>query len=183
MSVAVLPNHLTGVERTFAEDEILVSKTDTAGKITYANRVFLRVAGFLESEILGQPHNIIRHPEMPRSVFQLLWERIEAGHEIFAYVINRAKNGDHYWVHAHVTPTFDPQGSIIGYHSMRRKPDRKAVVAASDLYSILLAEEAKHENVKQAMAAGRALVEQTLQQAGMSYDEFVFSLSNEGVLA
>ena len=98
--------NLTGVERTFGEDEIIVSKTDLTGRITYANDVFLRISGYAEAEVLGQPHSIIRHPGTPRAVFSLLWRTIESGREIFAYVVNRAKNGDHYWVLAHVTPTF-----------------------------------------------------------------------------
>jgi PAS domain S-box-containing protein len=102
MSKAV---HLTGVERTFVENEIIVSKTDLKGRITYANDVFIKLAGFTETELLGQPHSIIRHPEMPRCVFKLLWDTIAEGGEIFAYVVNRSKNGDHYWVFAHVTPT------------------------------------------------------------------------------
>ena len=79
---------LTGVERHFDEHEIIVSKTDLKGRITYANDTFLRVAGYRERDILGQPHSIIRHPDMPRCVFALLWQTIEAGREIFAYVIN-----------------------------------------------------------------------------------------------
>jgi PAS domain S-box-containing protein len=80
-AVAVTPS---GVERTFGEDEIIVSKTDVKGRITYANQVFLRVAGYTERELLGQPHNIIRHPDMPRCVFKLLWDTLEAKREIFA---------------------------------------------------------------------------------------------------
>ena len=113
----------TGVERRFAEDEVIVSKTDLRGHITYANEVFVRVSGFREDELLGAPHSIVRHPDMPRCVVQLLWDRIAAWHEVFAYVLNMSKNGDHYWVHAHVTPTFDEQGKIVGYHSNRRVPD------------------------------------------------------------
>ena len=119
------PVRPTGVERTFGQDEIIVSKTDLKGRITYANRVFLQVAGYTEREVLGAPHSLIRHPDMPRSVFQLLWDTIQGGREVFAYVVNLAKNGDHYWVLAHVTPTFDDAGKIVGYHSMRRLPARR----------------------------------------------------------
>ena len=97
----------TGRERMFGEDEIIVSKTDLKGRITYANSVFLRVAGYAEEDVLGQPHSMIRHPGMPRAVFKLLWETIAGGREIFAYVKNMARDGDHYWVFAHVTPSFD----------------------------------------------------------------------------
>ncbi len=73
----------TGRERTFHEDEIIVSKTDLKGVITYANQVFVRVAGYSEQELLGQPHNLIRHPDMPKCVFKLLWDTISQGNEIF----------------------------------------------------------------------------------------------------
>lgn len=89
-------HHVTGKEVFFKPEEIIVSKTDLKGRITYANRVFLDISGFTEAELLGKPHSILRHPEMPRCVFKLLWDTIQNGSEIFAYVINRCKNGDHY---------------------------------------------------------------------------------------
>ena len=95
---------VTGTERFFDDDKIIVSKTDLKGKLAYCNKLFLDIAGYTEKECLGQPHSMIRHPDMPRCVFALMWDAIQSGNEIFAYVINRAKNGDHYWVNAHVTP-------------------------------------------------------------------------------
>lgn len=166
----------SGVERFFDTDEIIVSKTDRKGIITYANDVFIRVAGYTEEELLGKPHNIIRHPDMPRCVFKFLWDTISTGKEVFAYVINMAKNGDHYWVLAHVTPTFDSAGSITNYHSSRRVPGRSQVQTASEIYKALLAEESKHENPKEALAAGMQLLVNVLAGTGKSYEEFVFSL-------
>ena len=125
----------TGVERTFDEEEIIVSKTDGRGLITCANDVFLRVSGYSEEEILGQPHNLIRHPAMPQGVFRVLWKTVQAGDEIFAFVINQSKNSDHYWVLAHVTPTFDGDGRIVGYHSNRRVPDREAMRHGATLFA------------------------------------------------
>ena len=78
----------TGIERFFDRDELIVSKTDTKGHITYANHTFLEIAGYTESEVMGQPHNMIRHPNMPRAVFELLWRTIQERKEIFAYVVN-----------------------------------------------------------------------------------------------
>ena len=167
---------LSGRERTFHQDEIIVSKTDLKGLVTYANDVFLRVSGFSEAELLGKPHNIVRHPDMPRCVYKLLWDRIQAGHEIFAYVVNLAKNGDHYWVFAHVTPVFGAGHTITGYHSSRRLPSRDAVQAANGLYAALRAEEAKHADRNAAMAASGAMLESILRDKGTTYDEFVFSL-------
>lgn len=87
---------LTGHERTFPEHEIIVSKTDPRGRMTYVNDIFLLVSGYAEDELIGEPHSKIRHPHMPRCVFKLLWDTILSGREIFAYVNNRAKSGDHY---------------------------------------------------------------------------------------
>lgn len=168
--------YLSGVERTFRSDEIIVSKTDAKGRIIYANEVFLRMAGYSEQEILNQPHSIIRHPDMPRCVFKLLWDTIAAGKEIFAYVKNRAKNGDHYWVLAHVTPTFDKAGNIVSYHSNRRSPRPEAVQKADGLYRQLLAIEQGHPDRKLGMDEAFKAVVATLQTAGVPYDEFVFSL-------
>ena len=103
---------VTGTERFFQPDEIIVSKTDLKGAITYANRLFLSLADYTEQEVLDAPHSIVRHPEMPRCIFKLLWGTIQSGNEIFAYVMNRSKNGDHYWVLAHVTPSYDASGSM-----------------------------------------------------------------------
>jgi PAS domain S-box-containing protein len=166
----------TGRESPFGEEEIIVSKTDTTGRITYANDVFLRIAGFSEDELIGQPHSIIRQPEMPRCVFKLVWDTIQAGQEVFGYVLNMAKNGDHYWVFAHVTPTFGPDRRITGFHSNRRKPDQAQVDKVRPLYAALLAEENRHENRKEGMNAAFASLVTMLRDKGVGYDEFVFSL-------
>ena len=111
------------------------------GRITYANDVFLRVAGYSEKEVIGSAHSLVRHPDMPRSVFKLLWDTIQQRHEIFAYVNNLACNGDNYWVLAHVTPSVGRDGRVVGYHSNRRVPDRAAVAVVDGLYAQLREEE------------------------------------------
>lgn len=103
----------------------LVSKTDTKGKITYCNDAFVEISGFCMSELMGKPHSIVRHSDMPRAVFAYLWENIAKGREVNVYVKNLAKNGDFYWVFANVTPSFDTSGQIIGYYSVRREPNRQ----------------------------------------------------------
>lgn len=170
----------TGKERFFKEDEIIVSKTDLKGRISYANDIFLKIAGYRESEVLQQPHSLIRHPDMPRCVFQLLWDRIQAGEEIFAYVKNMAKNGDHYWVLAHVTPSRDRNNRIIGYHSNRRVPNREAIQKIEPLYAKLQAEEAHHANQKEGLAAGMKMLTDFIGESGASYDELIFSLESQG---
>ena len=168
---------LTGNELFFDENEIIVSKTDLKGKLTYCNDVFLRIAGYTEQECLGQPHNMIRHPEMPRCIFELLWETLQGGDEIFAYVVNRCKNGDHYWVNAHVTPSRKGSGEIIGYHSNRRVPDRKILEdRIIPLYKDLLKEEQRHDNRKAGMAASKGMIHNLLGESNVEYDEFVARL-------
>lgn len=167
----------TGREVRFGDDEIIVSKTDLKGKITYANTVFQRISGYTEADLLGQPHNILRHPAMPAVVFKLLWDTVQEGREIFAYVLNQAKNGDEYWVFAHVTPSFDQSGRIIGYHSNRRVPYPDALEKVKPLYAKLLAEERRHPNLQSGMEASGRVLADVLRQSGMTYDEFVFSLS------
>ena len=168
---------LTGVERTFADDDIIVSKTDTTGRIMYANELFLRLAGMTEAETIGQPHSVIRHPEMPRAVFKLLWDTISSGKELFAYVVNRSKNGDHYWVLAHVTPSFNASGQIVGYHSNRRTADKQVLdTVIKPLYKQLLEIEESHANRKDGMNEAFNTLVKILEDKGVSYDEFIFSL-------
>ncbi len=170
-------SRLTGVERYFDDNDIIVSKTNLKGRITYANDVFLQVAGYTEKEILDQPHSLIRHPDMPRCVFKLLWDTIQGGHEIFAYVLNRCKNGDHYWVYAHVTPSCDASGEIVGYHSNRRVPDRCIIEEAIiPLYKDLKAAEDGESNRKQGLVASSGAVANLLQEKNVQYDEFVATL-------
>jgi PAS domain S-box-containing protein len=176
MSQQVRPS---GREAFFPASELIVSKTDLKGRLTYANRLFCKVAGYSESELIGQPHSIIRHPDMPRSVFRLLWDTIEDRREIFAYVKNMASNGDHYWVFAHVTPSFGANGKITGYHSNRRRPAGDIIKnTIIPLYAEVLAIERRHANGKDAVAAGhKALVDFVASQK-VSYDELMFSLKS-----
>lgn len=166
----------TGRETFFPASELIVSKTDLKGRITYANSLFCRVAGYRESELLGEPHSIVRHPDMPRSVFRLLWDTIEARREIFAFVKNMARNGDHYWVFAHVTPSFDTGGNLTGYHSNRRVPDRDMLeTAIIPLYAEVLAAERAHANGKDAVAAGYKALTDFVASQKVAYEELVFS--------
>ena len=168
----------TGREVRFDDDDIIVSKTDLQGRITYANDVFLRVAGYRMSEVFGQPHSLIRHRDMPRAVFKALWDTIAAGREIFAYVVNQAKNGDHYWVFAHVTPSFDARGRITEYHSNRRTAPRSAIAAVTPLYAQLRAIERSATDRAEGLAKSSAALAAELKRAGATYDEFVWSLEN-----
>ncbi len=163
-------------ENRFARDEIIVSKTDLKGKIVYGNDIFCRMAEMTTEEIIGQPHSIIRHPDMPRAVFKLLWDTISMGEEIFAYVKNMSKSGRYYWVHAHVTPSFDLNNNIIGYHSNRRSPTRKAIDQISAIYTQLLAEETRQTNAKAGLDASFAMLVGLLEDQGVTYSEFFWSI-------
>jgi len=166
----------SGVENSLGDEELIVSKTDCKGRITYANDIFIRMAKIPARNLIGAPHSIIRHPEMPRCVFKLLWDSIEGGREVFAYVVNLAADGSHYWVFAHVTPTFDSRNNIAGYHSNRRRPEPAAIERIKPIYVLLREEEARHANAKQGMLAGYAMMIDFLKQQGVGYDEFVLSL-------
>jgi len=96
------------------EEDFIVSKTDLKGRITYCNQPFLKIVGAAQEQLLHKPHNIIRHPDMPRIVFKLLWERIKAKQEIFAFVKNKSFDGGFYWVFANITASLDANGEIIG---------------------------------------------------------------------
>ena len=170
---------LTGRERTFEPGQIIVSKTDTKGRLTYINDLFLEIADYTESEVIGQPHNIIRHPDMPRCVFKLLWDTLSEGKEIFAYVVNRTKGGDHYWVLAHVTPNLDSNGAIIGYHSSRRVPQKSALEKIKPIYVQLLAEERSHANSKDGLAASSKMLSELLESLELRYDQFIFQTIKE----
>jgi len=173
MTKAIKP---TNREVFFDKDSFIVSKTDLKGRVTYANKAFCDIAGYAEREVLGQPHSIIRHPDMPRAVFKLLWDTIKEGREVFAYVKNMARSGDHYWVFAHVTPSFDADRQIIGYHSNRRVPKREAVDALIPVYAELVRIENSHRNGKEGLAASHQFLMNAVTASKPSYDEFVFSL-------
>jgi len=175
----MIKSHATpsGHAADFNEDEIIVSKTDLRGVITYANDVFQRVSGYREAELIGQPHNIIRHPDMPRCIFKLLWDTVQEGREIFAYVLNLAKNGDHYWVFAHVTPSRDKDGKIVGYHSNRRVPYPDALEAVIPLHAQLCEVERRHADPREGLDASSRILCETFSAGGQDYSEFVFGLS------
>jgi PAS domain S-box-containing protein len=164
----------TNTERTFRRDEIIVSKTDLKGHLTYVNRTFMAISGYEEPELLGQPHSLIRHPEMPRCIFKLLWDRLRSGQEIFAYVKNMTKTGDYYWVLAHVTPSFVASGEIVGYHSNRRVADPRVLNdVITPLYCGLKDIEDREADRKIGLAKAGDRLNEILKEKGIGYDEFI----------
>jgi len=169
----------TGVEIIVDPDRILVSKTDLTGKIVYFNDYFREISGYARAALMGAPHSLIRHPDVPRAVFKKMWTQIaETKREIFAFIVNRAANGDHYWVVAHVTPSFNPKGELTGYHSNRRVADTAAVRdMIKPLYAEMRAAEAAAPDRKAAPDAGAAVMQRFLDRQGVDYDEFAGRLA------
>lgn len=153
------------------EDDFIVSKTDLKGRITYGNEIFIKMSGYSEQELLDAPHNILRHKDMPALVFKLLWQRIQNKQAINAYVKNKCKNGDFYWVFANVTPSYDKNSNIIGYYSVRRKPEPKALKVIEPIYKALLEAEKRG-----GITESEKLLHETLHNQGVSYDEFIINL-------
>ncbi|MCC6237678.1 MAG: PAS domain-containing protein [Dehalococcoidia bacterium] len=160
------------VERPFGLDELFFSTTDRKGHIRSGNHVFARVSGYPEAQLIGQPHNIIRHPDMPRAIFQLLWEYLEAERPIAAFVKNLARDGAYYWVLATAVPLDD------GYLSVRMKPSSELLPVVTALYAELRELERGIEESggipRDAMAASRARLGRALSDLGFAdYDAFM----------
>ncbi|MGP1484763.1 MAG: PAS domain-containing protein [Campylobacter sp.] len=164
-------SNLTQVENQVSSDAFLVSKTDTSGKITYCNAPFAKIVGAKSSDLIGKPHNIVRHPDMPKIVFKILWQHIKDRHEVFAFVKNKSFDGSFYWVFANVTPSFDQRGQIIGYYSVRRRPNPKALEIIIPLYKELLGAE-KSGGIE----ASNALLQKVLKDKNTTYDELINNL-------
>lgn len=158
-------NSSMAAEVSFMIDELFFSRTDSRGRIVAGNHVFQRVSGFAWSEMMGMPHNIVRHPDMPRAVFHILWERIREGLPTATYVLNRTKDGAPYWVFAIVSPLDD------GYISVRMKPSSDLHVAAQSIYREVRAYERTHEPKP---ADSAALLLAKLAEAGFpNFDAFM----------
>ncbi len=157
-------------EVTFDENTLLVTKTDLQGKITYANRAFIKIVKMSERELIGKPHSIVRHPDMPKVIFKLLWNYLKDGKEINAYVKNLCSDGSYYWVFANVTPSYF-NNQVVGYHSARKKPNAKALELIKPLYKELLEIE-KRNGVD---ASFKRMME-ILDEKGVRYDEFILSI-------
>jgi PAS domain S-box-containing protein len=165
----------TAEERMMREDDFIVSMTDLKGRITYGNRIFIEFSGYSEDELIGTQHNIIRHPDMPRAVFKLLWDKIQNREECFAYVKNMSKDGGFYWVFTNVTPIYDASGNTTGYLSVRRKPKLSGIQTASAVYAAMLEAE-KQAGPANAIAASTKVLVDILTEKGLSYDELVLAI-------
>lgn len=124
---------VTNNEIILKDDTIIVSKTDDKGRIVFVNKAFIEISGFTKEELIGQPHNVVRHPDMPAEAFDDMWRDLKAGIPWAGYVKNRCKNGDYYWVYANASPAIE-NGKFTGYISIRTKPERDAIVEAGAIY-------------------------------------------------
>ncbi len=163
------------IEREIKLDpsEIIMSKTDAKGIIEYANEYFMKICGYSEGELMGQPHNVIRHPDMPRVIFKLLWDRLHEGKNIHALVKNLAKDGRYYWVLTSFQTKYDDTGKIISHYSRRKAAPADAVYYIEKLYRVLLSLERSH---------GLSITEKYLQgmfeEKQVTYDEFILKILN-----
>ncbi len=160
----------TTIETKLQASDFIVSKTDSKGIITYCNRIFIEMSAYSEHELIGQQHNIIRHPDMPRAVFYQLWQTLKQDNEFFGYVKNMRKDGGFYWVYANITPRL-PIDKKLGYYSVRRKPRQEIVEVVSLLYSDMLKEE-QRVGSKDAIQASTLILENKMNELGTSYEEF-----------
>ncbi|MCF8240946.1 MAG: PAS domain-containing protein [Melioribacteraceae bacterium] len=165
----------TNKVRVLRENDFLVSKTDLKGRITYCNRIFIEFSLYSEAELLGSQHNIIRHPEMPRAVFHMLWNTIAEKNEFFGYIKNMSKDGGTYWVLANVTASVDGNDNIIGYYSVRRKPKESAIETIDEIYRNMLQIE-RQAGTRIAIDESSKYLSDLLSKKGISYEEYILSL-------
>lgn len=132
--------YATEVEVPFPEGRLIVSRTDLTGIITHANDAFIEMSGYEREELIGAPHHILRHPDMPKIAFKGLWDDVSAGKKWHGYVKNLRKDGAFYWVYATAVPNIR-NGVIVGYTSVRRKPSRTRINELVPVYAQWLAEE------------------------------------------
>ncbi|PAF44500.1 PAS domain-containing protein [Helicobacter sp. 11S02596-1] len=161
-------------ELVLGTNTLITSKTDLRGRIIYCNQDFIDYAGLSEGELINKPHNIIRHPDMPKTVFSLLWDYVKSGKEIFAFVKNKSKDNQFYWVFANVTPSLDIQNNIIGYYSVRRKPNPKAIQVISDIYAQMVEVEKT-----QGITGGSQILKNLCEKFNKPYNQVIFDLQKD----
>ena len=164
--------HTTPIEKEYklGENDFIVSKTDLKSRILYGNRIFIELSGWEEEELLGKPHNILRHPDMPRVAFKSLYDHLKEGKEWFGYVKNLRKDGGYYWVFATITTTFK-NNTPVEYYSVRRKPRDGFRNIIEPLYQKLLELEKTG-----GMQASEEYVKQLLDKYKMSFNEVMFKI-------
>ncbi|MFC3677715.1 PAS domain-containing protein [Ferrovibrio xuzhouensis] len=158
------------------DNDILVCKTDLQGALTYANDSFAQAYGYGERDLIGQRHNFLRHPEMPRSIFAAIWQRLQAGTETFAVLKNRNSDGVDYWTFAQFSPCRDAAGRVTGYHTVQRGISPAAVAEIAPLYQRLRQAEIAAGDDEPGLQAGNRMLDHHLAGRHQDYDEFVLTL-------
>jgi len=157
----------TDIEKKVTSVDIIVSKGDEKGDITYANQIFFKLAGYTQAELLEKPHSMIRHPDMPKIIFKYFWSSIQTGNDVKAFVKNLCKDGEFYWVFAHVRVATNPDGSFRNYVSTRKTMSKSARAVIEPLYKKLV--EAEQDG---GMNASLPILKAFLQDNGASLDTF-----------
>ena len=152
----------------------LVSSTNLKGVITHCNRHFVDISGFSSDELIGSPHNLVRHPDMPRAIFYLMWEHLKQEQEFFGYIKNCRKDGGFYWAFASVAPIYD-NGRHVGFLSARRCPSENAIATLEPLYRKMIETEAQYGKEQQ-IAMSSAILWQAINKEFATYAEFALSL-------
>lgn len=163
-----------GKEIVIKEEDLIVSATDAKGNIVYTNEIFTKVSGYTKEELIGQPHNIIRHSDMPKTIFKLLWDTVLKGKPLYAFVKNTSKKGDFYWVKAYIKPILDEAGNITQIVSYRKTLNDFAKSFIIDFYETLLEFEKTHT-----VEEGLDFLFHYLKKRSLSYEEFTDRLSLE----
>lgn len=165
----VTPNNK---ELKMKETDLIVSKTDTKGHITYCNDAFMEYSGIYEEELLGKPHSIIRHPDMPRGIYYQLWQTIQQENEFFGFIKNLRNNGGFFWTFANITPSFSGDSELVGYFSVQRYPMPEGIDFFQSLYQQMC--EVETSNTQEAMDASTQILNDAIQDKG-GYNEFICS--------
>lgn len=161
------------------DEEFIVSKTDLRGNITYVNRTFMEMVLLSEEQLLKKNHNLIRHPDMPKGVYKLLWQTLKKGDEFFGFVKNLRNDGRYYWVFANITTEYDKAGESSGFFSVRRKAPVSAINVIAPIYQQMLQIEKSASSAKAAEQASIKFLQQKLQELDIDYQSFAINLFNE----
>ncbi len=158
-------------EIVFSKKKFIVSKSDTRGNIIFINKNFAEISGYTEEELMGMPHNVIRHPDMPKAIFFLVWNSLKAGREVSGVIKNLAKSGKYYWVIADFSIQTNAKGYIESFTAFRRAVPEKVIEEIEELYDTMLNIEKKH-----GIKGSLSYLESFLEEKDMSYDEYLEEL-------
>ena len=163
-------NKISENEINLDMSKVIMSKTNFKGVIQYVNNYFMEVSGYTEEELIGKPHNIIRHPDMPKVIFKIMWERLLKGESIYAAVKNLTKNGDFYWVLTKFETTFDKDGNITAHYARRKALPLEIRVVFESLYKTIIAIE-KHD-----IKLAEETFLEVINDSGLTYDELILEI-------